>query len=166
MIWGNNILFGTGTENSIRVINQEGEVIDYFKIKGFLHDWYSKFDKQGDLIMVGQFGNRIYTFNQYGWYRGFIHNYGTLDMVLSNEEVNFNNQGKGFIIYPNPTSGVLNIDIPNNHIEKVILYDIHGKYLKNFNENNVDLSDFNSGIYFIKIFTSSNSVINSKVIKN
>lgn len=166
MTWENYILFGTGFENSIRVIDQNGVVINYFKIKGFLHDWYSKFDDQGNLIMVGQFGNRIYTFNQYGWYRGFIHNYGTLDMVLSNEDVDFNNQEKDFIIYPNPTSGVLNIDIPNNHIEKVILYNIHGKYLKNFNKNNIDLSNLNSGIYFIKIFTSSNSVINSKVIKN
>ncbi len=166
MTEGNNIVFGTGSENSVRVVNPKGEVIDYFKINGFLHNWYSKFDKLGDLIMVGQFGNRIYTFNEYSWFRGFIHKYKISENTLSNDDINLDDKRKNFIVYPNPTSDILNIKIQNFDIEKVVLYDLTGNHLKEFNSNEIDLSNFKSGIYLIKIYTTSNSVINSKIIKN
>ncbi|HAF29638.1 MAG TPA: hypothetical protein DCG75_11385 [Bacteroidales bacterium] len=69
-------------------------------------------------------------------------------------------------IYPNPTANILNIKMPNNNIEKVILYEISGKILKEFNSNEINLLNFKTGIYFIRIFTKSNSIMNLKVIKN
>jgi len=163
---GNYILFGTSFENSIRIIDQNGTVIKYFKIQGYLHDWYSKFDKEGNLITVGQIGNRIYTFNEYGWYRGFIHSYGILDNVLSVEDIDFNDLEKGLKIYPNPTSDILNIEFKNHDIDKVFLYDLFGKQLKEFNSKEISLMNLKSGIYIIKVVTTSNFIINSKVIKN
>lgn len=165
MTWDSYILFGTSFENSIRVIDQNGDIISYFNTKGFLHDWYSKFDNQGNLIMVGEFGNKIFTFNQYSWYRGFIHNYGILNNILSIEEVS-NNMENEVIIYPNPTSDILNIEVRNQKIKKVILYSISGKLLKEFDKNIIDLKSIKSGLYLIKIFTVSNKIINSKIIKN
>ncbi len=165
MTWGDHILLGTATENSIRVIDEKGVVVNHFRVKGFLHNWYSQFDNQGNLIMVGQFGDRIYTFNEYGWFRGFIHNYGTLNNILSVEEIENDTILNDFIVYPNPTSGILNIKISSQNIEKVILYDISGRELKQIkNKNVVDLKGFSSGLYFIKIYTTDDKILNSKII--
>ena len=115
--------------------------------------------------MVGTIGNRIYTFNEYGWYRGFIHNYGHLDSVLSIEDIGSNPQEKDLLVYPNPTSGSLHIKTQSYSIEKVVLYDITGKFLKEFKSNEINLANFKSGIYLLNIFTP-NSVKTSKIIKN
>tara|TARA_R110001583_G_scaffold38377_1_gene124061 strand:+ start:612 stop:3998 length:3387 start_codon:yes stop_codon:yes gene_type:complete len=77
--WDNYILFGTNFDSSVRIIDQNGKVNKHFKIKGILHDWYSNIDKQGNLLTVGSFGNKIYTYNEYSWSRGFINNYGVLE---------------------------------------------------------------------------------------
>jgi len=165
MTLDNYILFGTSFENSIRVIDQNGAIINYFNTKGFLHKWYSKFDNNGNLIMVGQFGNKISTFNEYSWSRGFISNYGTLNNILSVEGVGNDIIESEVIIYPNPTSDILNIKLRNQDIKKVILYSISGKLLKEFDKNIIDLKNINTGVYLIKIFTNSNNIINSKIIK-
>lgn len=165
MAWENYILFGTSFENSIRVINQDGEIIDYFTTKGFLHEWYSQFDNQGNLIMVGQFGDRIYTFNEYGWFRGFIHNYGALNNILSVDDIAVDNIENDFTLYPNPTSDILNINIQNQNIEKIILYDISGKKLKVYDNSSLDLKEFKTGLYIIKIHIESRKILTSKVIK-
>jgi hypothetical protein len=162
----NYMLLGTSFENSVRVINQKGEIIDYFKTKGFLHHWYSQLDNQGNLIMVGQFGDRIYTFNEYGWFRGFIHNYGTLNNILNINDIAIDNVEDDFTLYPNPTSDILNVNVKNQNIEKIILYDISGKKLKVFNESSIDLMEFKTGLYFIKIHTKTRKVLTSKVVKN
>ena len=161
----NYMLLGTSFENSVRVINQKGEIIDYFKTKGFLHNWYSQLDNQGNLIMVGQFGDRIYTFNEYSWFRGFIHNYGTLNNILSVDDITIDNVEDDFTLYPNPTSDILNINIQNQNIEKIILYDISGKKLKVFDKSSIDLMEFKTGLYIIKIHTETRKVLTSKVIK-
>ncbi|MAZ26217.1 MAG: hypothetical protein CL868_03950 [Cytophagaceae bacterium] len=165
MTWGNYLLFGTAFENSVRVLNENGQVINYFNIEGSLHNWYSQFDSQGNLIMVGQFGDRIYTFNEYGWFRGFIHNYGTLNNILSVDDITVDNFENDFTIYPNPTSDVLNINIQNQNIEKIILYDISGKKLRVYNISSIDIKEFRTGLYIIKIHTKAKKVLTSKVIK-
>lgn len=77
---GNYILFGTSFDGNIRVINQNGYVVKHFKIEGILDKWTSKFDHNGNLIIVGSFGNKIGLNNEYRWSRGFIKNYGQLDL--------------------------------------------------------------------------------------
>jgi hypothetical protein len=165
MAWGNYLLFGTAFENSVRVLNENGQVINYFTIEGSLHNWYSKFDSQGNLIMVGQFGDRIYTFNEYGWFRGFIHNYGTLNNILSVKDIAGNNIEDYFTIYPNPTSDIININIQNQNIEKIILYDISGKKLRVYDKNSINLKEFKTGLYIIKVYTETKKVLTSKVVK-
>jgi len=57
-------------------------------------------------------------------------------------------------IYPNPTDGIVNIDIPENKAT-VRISDILGKVVKvanlNSNQSSVDLSSLKSGMYFIEI---------------
>ena len=70
-------------------------------------------------------------------------------------------------IYPNPVSDILNIDHKLVSIEKVILYDIHGRQLKEFsglNNNVIDMAELSQGFYFLHIETSV-GVLSKKVVK-
>lgn len=74
-------------------------------------------------------------------------------------------------IYPNPTSGLLNISLPSSKIKKVTLSSIEGKVyvFEQFNNSEnvvLNLSNYSSGIYLINIETDQGEIINSKVIKN
>lgn len=71
-------------------------------------------------------------------------------------------------LYPNPTNGTLNIDLNNLTNVSVSVYDLNGRVILNRdlsdNENSVDLSNFQTGMYLFKI-KSSEGEINKKVIK-
>jgi hypothetical protein len=78
-----------------------------------------------------------------------------------------------FSIYPNPTNG--NLSIKNvNSIDKeivVTVYDVLGNAIienKELNSaiENIDLSDFSSGLYFVKIMNKNNQLLYSdKIVK-
>jgi hypothetical protein len=65
-------------------------------------------------------------------------------------------------IYPNPSSEKVTVDLPNTEIEKVLLYDSHGRRLKDIiipsETLNVEISlnGLNSGIYFLRTQVDSN----------
>jgi len=71
-------------------------------------------------------------------------------------------------VFPNPTNDFLNIKTDKNTIENIRIYDIKGSLLyenqNNTTEINLDLSDFNTGIYFVKI-SSGQGQITHKIIK-
>ena len=71
-------------------------------------------------------------------------------------------------VYPNPTTGELNIQSSTFKVQSVEIYDIMGKKQKSrrAEEQNVvmDISEFPSGVYFVKINTE-NGTITKKVIK-
>ncbi len=75
---------------------------------------------------------------------------------------------EGLSYYPNPTSEILTLKATQN-IEKVELFTISGKKVKEFTPNliEVDLSihDLSSGMYIMTIY-SNNQAANYKVIKN
>jgi len=80
---------------------------------------------------------------------------------ISNEKIN---------IYPNITSGIINIIIPDNTIiNNVKVYDISGKLLYNndqFRNNPVlNLSHFKKGIYILTIFSSLSETSHKIIIK-
>jgi len=69
-------------------------------------------------------------------------------------------------IYPNPTSGVLTItsEIAINQIE---IYNSLGQLvLKNSNQNRIDISSLNKGVYFCKIKNIDDDLSVKKVLKN
>ena len=64
-------------------------------------------------------------------------------------------------LYPDPTTGIVTIKAPG--LQKVILYDISGKILKEKEINNrseyiFDLSDYAKGMYIVKIVSLEKSV--------
>jgi len=153
-------------DQKVIVFDENAQIVNEFNIDDFLGNRYAKEDQDGNLVLVGQNGSQIYTFSEYSWNRGFIKKFHINSIINDVLSVDSFNTNKSYKIYPNPTSDILNIDLTNRAIEKVVLYDITGKHLKNYSSKKIDLSNINTGIYFIKIFTTSNEVINSTIIKN
>ncbi|MCD6555576.1 MAG: T9SS type A sorting domain-containing protein [Bacteroidales bacterium] len=75
---------------------------------------------------------------------------------------------KGISIYPIPTSGIIYINLANKNIQELMILDITGKQIiEKFHvqqNNEIDLSDFESGIYIISIQTD-NEIFTSKIMK-
>src|SRR5690554_2170222 len=72
-----------------------------------------------------------------------------------------------FVAYPNPTSGILNIQSPSGQLpEKTIIYDMQGKILLNYPAriSSFDLSSFPSGIYFLHLTHAGKTSV-KRVIK-
>jgi len=71
-----------------------------------------------------------------------------------------------FLLYPNPTSGILMIESPSITIEKLSVVDIHGKtVLKNSPTlKEIDVSSLQTGMYFVRIKSSTGNTI-KKFIK-
>ena len=71
-------------------------------------------------------------------------------------------------IYPNPGDGLFNIIFDNQEAKKITVSDISGKTVfikESVNENvQIDLTDFNSGYYILKIETDK-GITTSKIIK-
>jgi ELWxxDGT repeat protein len=83
---------------------------------------------------------------------------------LSNE---ITNTYSTFLLYPNPTQGVINVQLQNSVEFTVEIFDLIGKKVGQFsNQNQLDISNYKSGIYLIKITDlQSNITTTQKVIK-
>lgn len=73
-------------------------------------------------------------------------------------------------IYPNPTSGILNIEVSNSSITEITLNSIDGKLIHfkktaNVNYYSLDLSSYEKGIYLLNLKTSEGEIIVKKIIK-
>ncbi len=94
-----------------------------------------------------------------------------VDIELSEIIINIISQETEIKLYPNPTNGKFTIEglTGNTNISKIILTDISGKNIelevnKTIKENSVDISMFENGVYFIRIFTDKQIFI-GKIIK-
>ena len=63
------------------------------------------------------------------------------------------------MIYPNPTNGYLNIDLPGMEKYTVLIHNLSGELvLKSENEPKFDLSALSEGLYLCKVQTTSGSI--------
>jgi len=67
-------------------------------------------------------------------------------------------------VYPNPTNGLVRIEIPNQTIQNIKVYDLQGKLTIETIENQLNLSNYSNGTYFIKAQTKK-GFYNYKLIK-
>jgi len=70
-------------------------------------------------------------------------------------------------IYPNPTSGYINIEAVDLIINQVQIYDINGKLvseIKTISNPKIDVTNLSSGIYFLRVETAE-GIFSKKVIK-
>jgi len=79
-------------------------------------------------------------------------------------------ENSSFTIYPNPTSGTLNLKIPEvlNQEMQLLVFDLHGRLLiKKAVEEGVsmDISSLKSGMYLLGISSSARTVYKQFVVK-
>ena len=87
--------------------------------------------------------------------------------IISNQSEISDLSKTGISIYPNPTKGIINLELlpETNHIT---ITDMTGKiisYINKMDENKIDISNFENGIYLINIRTE-NSIQTKKIIKH
>ncbi len=106
-----------------------------------------------------------------------VNNDGLIDVVSSSSSENKivwfqngvlgteDNNKQSAILYPNPTNNKVSIS-SETEIETIEVYNILGERLTtNIQKNTVDLSNFNSGVYFITIQGLNGSIETYKIIK-
>jgi hypothetical protein len=77
----------------------------------------------------------------------------------------FDNVNNGLAIYPNPTNGIFTIALDGNFAYQILT--VNGKVISKESANNstnVDLTDFSSGIYFVRL-TANGTEKTVKLIK-
>ncbi len=82
--------------------------------------------------------------------------------------IRINEDEKNIYLYPNPTTGIINIEniSGKNNDFKIFIYDILGKKITTQStDNQIDISNFDKGIYFIEIL-SNGKILSQKMIKN
>lgn len=92
--------------------------------------------------------------------------YGNMPASLSND--NFVLDNNSLTIYPNPAKTSFSL---NKEVREVSIFDITGKQVKVFtkqviNSNSFNVSNLNSGIYFVKTKDSTNFIETKKLIIN
>ncbi|WP_338410427.1 T9SS type A sorting domain-containing protein [uncultured Flavobacterium sp.] len=72
-------------------------------------------------------------------------------------------------VYPNPTNGIVNISLEEGSLLKIELYSMTGKLLfkKDLNSEAyaLDMGDYSSGLYHMKVFNQNNDIVNTKILK-
>lgn len=88
--------------------------------------------------------------------------YKKSDLFENNNQVNTND----IIIYPNPVINELNLDFNKSKLKvnKIKLYDFNGRLVKFLENGQNNLSDIQSGVYYLNIYTDDNEYI-TKFIK-
>ncbi len=120
----------------------------YYEIIGGGHDW------------PGAWGNMDINAGEEAWL--FFQKY--IDDILSSNSYSF--LEKNIDIFPNPTNGLLHIE-SNNLFEilEVTLYNTLGTTIEiNPSNESIDLSDINTGIYFLSVKTSK-GMITKKIVR-
>ena len=95
-------------------------------------------------------------------------NYETTDFVAwygASVTASVNNVGvdDNISLYPNPTSGIININAKN--IQQVSIYNINGELLFVTNKNTIDLSGYPIGVYVVKTTTKKEVNISKIILK-
>ncbi|MDY8138019.1 T9SS type A sorting domain-containing protein [Aquimarina sp. 2201CG5-10] len=81
----------------------------------------------------------------------------TVSPILTIED----NMIQGLSVYPNPTQNGLNVNI---EVTQVTLYNIKGQKVMETKDNKMDISHFESGVYFMHITTQQGSTV-KRIIK-
>jgi hypothetical protein len=71
---------------------------------------------------------------------------------------------KYYKVYPNPTTDIVNIDIPDQDLRSIKILDLTGRLIKESFETQFSISHFPIGIYFISAQTEKGTYL-GKLIK-
>jgi hypothetical protein len=72
-------------------------------------------------------------------------------------------------LYPNPSNDLINISFDKDQLQKIELYDVTGKLLfksdLNTNTYALNIANYPSGVYFVRVFNQNNVFVNKQIIK-
>ena len=103
-------------------------------------------------------------------HKGTLQNAQNVSLIISgiSQVLSANNyeSENDFLVYPNPANSILNFTNFNNAVlSAVSIFDITGKEFRAVTNNNqIDITNLQSGVYFVK-FSTSDAVITKKFIK-
>jgi len=90
-------------------------------------------------------------------------------VALTNESLSVGEfSAQGVKVYPNPAKDYINIDSNTLEVASVAVYDILGKNVlsqKGLNNNRLDVSMLNNGVYFLQINANGNTTIKKIIIE-
>lgn len=119
-----------------------------------------------------------YAYLQYLYYDSFYCNWARTDMFtgysvrcLKDLSTDITNPSTSIIeIYPNPVSGILNIDYKNEYFETVSILNSKGALLTKEKaitpRQQIDFSKYSSGLYILEFIKSSGETKRIKVVNN
>lgn len=85
------------------------------------------------------------------------------NLILSQNSIDKNKQ---INIFPNPSKGIFQISMEEEKIELIKVYSLLGELKSEFqNSNDIDISDFPKGVYFLEIITKNNERLINKILK-
>lgn len=76
---------------------------------------------------------------------------------------------QNILVYPNPTTGKLTIDIPKATTEPIRVYDISGKLVQEIKSNNtlfnVDINSLENGVYLLHFDFGGNTIVKRIILQ-
>jgi hypothetical protein len=78
-----------------------------------------------------------------------------------------NTNDKRFMLYPNPTKGVLNISVGKTPIQKLEIFSMFGQMIRSIDDQGtkqVDVSNLTAGTYFVRITAKETIVTRSFIV--
>lgn len=124
---------------------------------------------EGEIIRISARANDGYIFDE--WQDGNVSNPRTITVTGDAEYIaNFiprtaieNVFDANVDIYPNPTTGIVNIEAEG--LNKVVVYDVTGRMMMSVaNESTIDISNLEAGVYFFSVETANGSAM-KKLVK-
>jgi serine protease AprX len=132
-----------------------------------------KGDNNVDNVEKVEVENALGTYTVQVKHKGFLvggsQNYSLIitgfDQTLANEDFSISNVS----VYPNPTNDILNVSSLNNEINNYSIFDLQGRKVysnkvNNLNNFSLDITNLNSGIYIIELY-SENGKYSQKIVK-
>lgn len=124
------------------------------------------YDANGDMYYVGD-PNSCWAMVQGSWYQMSAIDYPCTFAIKAttgntpNADINTLDGGQ-VNIYPNPTTGMVNIDV--DALESVEVMDMAGRVVMTSNQSNIDMSALANGVYMFRVNTATGSTM-QKVVK-
>jgi len=103
----------------------------------------------------------------------FIIPYGTSSTTLYytqrtsvvNALQNYKQTGSPNLVYPNPTHGIVNLNLHNQTLQNIKLYNMTGELIQKHYTTEFSMTNLPDGIYFV-IIQTDHGTFNSKIIKH
>ncbi len=93
----------------------------------------------------------------------------TIGINTSTKDISKNRKRYNLKLYPNPTTGILNIDLEESIQGKIVIYDVLGKKVMEEsifgNKKNMDVSTLATGTYNISIESKGKKIGNEQFVK-